>query len=126
MELKRPTRYPLHGKVQLVLPERRVVTGRTVDISVGGLCIMLEQPIAIGAAYPLRFEMNIAGQTHLVTALAQPVYGVFASQGGFRVGLAFKEKDAQRTALIESLAGKRPMVRTKEESGARSVPPGAP
>lgn len=79
--------------------------------------------MAIGATYPLCFEMTIKGQVHLITALRQSVFGVFLSHaGGFRVGLAFKQDDPQRTALIESLAGKRPIPSaTGEEETAASV-----
>ena len=61
MEIQRPTRYPLRGRVQLALPDQRVLAGNAVDISIGGLCVVLDRPIAVGALYPLRFEMNING-----------------------------------------------------------------
>lgn len=121
MEIQRPTRYPLRGRVQLSLPDKRVLAGHTVDISIGGLCIVLDAPLAVGGTYPLRFEMTVGGELHLITAVAQSVYGVFAS-GGFRVGLTFKQGDPQRSALIASLAGKRSKARAKESTPGIAPP----
>jgi hypothetical protein len=110
MDLHRPTRYPLHGRVQVALPNRTVVAGRTLDVAVGGICVLLDDQILAGTSCTLRFELRSKGATNLVTAVAKVVYGVFASQGGYRVGFQFAEADAERTALIHSLAGKKPMV----------------
>lgn len=110
MEVQRLTRYPMRGRAQVALPNKRVFSGHTLDISVGGVCILLDDQIPQGASYPIRFEITVNGKIDVITALAKAVYGVFASQGGFRVGFQFNEKDPQRTALIQRLAGKRPMV----------------
>lgn len=127
MPARDSARYPLRGRVQLALPDASVLSGHAVDISIGGLCAVLDEPIALGCTYLVRFEMDINGQIHVVTAQAQAVYGVFASQGGFRVGLAFKQDDRQRTALIALLAGKRAKVSTKEaEPGVAAAAPAAP
>jgi len=110
MEVQRAARYPLHGRVQVALSNKLVLSGHTIDISIGGVCILLEDQIPLNVVFPIRFEMVIKGKTHVITAQARSIYGVFASGGGFRVGLAFTENDPHRSELIKSLAGKKPMV----------------
>ena len=110
MEVQRATRYPLHGRAQVALPSQTIVAGHTVDISEGGVCLLLNDRISVPAPCTIRFEMCIKGQVHIITAQVKSVYGVFASQGGFRAGFEFKDSDQNRTALIKSLAGKKPMV----------------
>ena len=110
MEVQRATRYPLHGRVQVALPNQTILSGHALDISVGGICIILQNQIPVDAVFLIRFEMVVKGKIHVITAQAKSIYGVFASGGGFRVGLGFKEHDPHRTELIKSLAGKKPMV----------------
>jgi hypothetical protein len=112
MEIQRATRYPLHGRVQLALLNQTILSGHALDISVGGICIILQDQIPIGVVFVIRFEMAVKGKIHVITAQAKSIYGVFASGGGFRVGLGFKENDPHRTELINSLAGKKPMADT--------------
>jgi c-di-GMP-binding flagellar brake protein YcgR len=108
MEISRQTRYPLHGRAQVALPDHRVLAARTLDISEGGVCIITEETISVGATYPLRFEISVNGKVHVIMASGKAVYGVFASQGGFRVGFQFMESDPDRKQLIKSLGAKRP------------------
>jgi len=110
MEDQRATRYPMRGRVQVALPNQTILSGYTLDISVGGICIILQDQIPVGVHFPIRFEMAVKGKIHVVTAQTKSIYGVFASGGGFRVGLGFRENDPHRTELIKSLAGKKPMV----------------
>ena len=110
MELQREPRYPLRGRAQVALPNQIILAGRTVDISVGGVCLLIDDQIPPGVICTVRLEMLVKGKTHIITAQAKTIYGVFATGGGFRVGFAFREGDAQRTSLINSLSGKKPMV----------------
>jgi len=116
MEVQRAPHYPLHGRAQLALPNHSVLSGHTLDISVSELCILLDDQIPLGVVYSIRFELLLKGEIHVVTALARSTYGVFASSGGFRVGLAFKDEDPKRAELIKSLAGKKPMVNATKNS----------
>lgn len=109
MEIQRLIHHALHGRAQVALPNQSVLLGHTLDVSIGGICILLQDQIPLGIEYLVRFEMSIQGKVHVVTAQTKSIDGVFAN-GGFRVGFAFKESDAQRSALINSLAGKKPMV----------------
>lgn len=118
MEVPRVTRYPLRGRVQVAVSSQHIVSGYTRDISVGGVCVLLQDQIPVNVVYPIRFEMPIKGKIHVITAEAKSIYGVFASGGGFRVGLAFKGDDPHRTELIKSMAGKKPMVDSGTQPGS--------
>ena len=107
IETGREASHPLHGRVQVALPERSVVAGRTLSVSPHELCVVLDEQLLIGSRYMIRFELFARGRMHLVTALAKASYGVFASRGGFRVGFQFAEDDSERTALIYSLSGRK-------------------
>ena len=118
MEVQRPIRYPIRGRAQVALPNQVVLSGHTLDISVGGVCVLLDDQIPLNVLFPIRFEMSVNGKIEVITARARSIYGVFASHGGFRVGFQFNEDDPNRTALIKKLAGKKPMVsQNKNESG---------
>ena len=111
----------MHGRAQVALPNQRVLSGHALDISLGGLCILLEDQIPPGVVYPIRFEMVIQGKTNVVMALAKLVYCVFASHGGFRLWFAFTEEYPKRTTLIKSLAGKATVAgAASKETGAKA------
>lgn len=110
MEVQRPIRYPIRGRAQVALPNQTVFSGHTLDISLGGVCILLDDQIPLNVLFPIRFEMTVNGKVEVITTRARSVYGVFASHGGFRVGFQFNDDDPNRTALIKKLAGKKPMV----------------
>jgi hypothetical protein len=105
--MDRSTRYLMHGRVQVALSSLRVLTGRGIDVGIGGISVLLDDQIPTGAPCTLRFELQSQGKTSIVAAACKVVYGVFASQGGFRVGFEFTANDPQRTALIEALSGRK-------------------
>ena len=106
MDDRKTSRYPSHGRAQVALPDGRIVGGHTLDLSPGGVAILLTDAIPSGVTYLLRFEVPINGTTHVVTAKARLVYGVFAGNKGFRAGFSFAEADAQRASIISRLASK--------------------
>ena len=109
MEIRRPTRHPINGRAQVSLPDHTVAAGHTIDVSLGGVSILLNNQIPLGAPCMLRFEMNVKGKIVVITAQTKTVYCVLASHGGFRAGFQFSEEDAERSALIKSLAGRKPV-----------------
>lgn len=122
MEIPRAVRHPIHGRAQVALPDNQVLKGRTVDIAEGGICLLLDDQIPSGVTYLLRFELFAKGKPNVLIAKAKLVYGVFASQGGFRAGFQFAEEDTQRLALIKSLGAKKPMVAA---AAGQAAPPTA-
>jgi hypothetical protein len=109
MELQRQPHHPLHGRAQVMLPDQSVIAGHSQEISLGGVCLLLDDPIPDGTLCTLRFEMLVNGKDNIVLASSKSVYGVFTSHGGFRVWFSFSDQDAQRSALIKALVGNKPM-----------------
>ena len=110
MEIQRQPHHHLHGRAQVMLPDQRVIAGHSQEISLGGVCLLLDDPIPDGSLCTLRFEMLVNGKLSIIIAPSKSVYGVFASHGGFRSWFSFSEQDTQRTALIKALLGNKPMV----------------
>ena len=106
MDERKTSRYPSHGRAQVALPDGRIVGGHTLDLSPGGVAILLTDAVPAGFTYLLRFEVPINGSTHVVVAKSRLVYGVFAGSKGFRAGFAFAEADTQRSTIINRLASK--------------------
>jgi hypothetical protein len=123
MDIPRKTRYPLHGRAKLALPDHRVLEGKTQDIGEGGVCFLLDEQISIETSYPICFELFVSGKNHIITASAKAVYGVFSSHGGFRVGLQFSNSDSDRTRLIKSLGGSAPKAHAPEHKVEEQVAP---
>ena len=121
MDVQRPTRYPIRGRAQVALPNKVILAGHTLDISIGGVCIVLDDQGPMNVSYPIRFEIPVNGKIEVITTTARSVYGVFASQGGFRMGFQFNDADPKRSAIIKSLAGKKPMVSPGKSESAPSA-----
>lgn len=96
-------RKPLRARAQVAAPGAAVQNGMTVDLSASGVSIMLAEQVANGALCTLRFEMPVAGKTHVVQATAIVVYCVCVGQKGFRIGFHFNLVDHARTQLINSM-----------------------
>lgn len=79
------------------------VSVRTIDISTMGLSLMSPQTLSAGQVCELRFELAVKGKLHDIRAGARVVYNTCQGVEGFRLGLAFTEPDAARTALINCL-----------------------
>jgi hypothetical protein len=96
-------RKPLRARAQVAPPGSSVQSGMTVDVSASGVSLMLDEQIASGAVCSIRFEMPVAGKTHVVQATAIAVYSVCVGQKGFRVGFHFNKADPARMQLINTL-----------------------
>ena len=106
MDERKASRYPSHGRAQVALPDGRIIGGHTLDLSPGGVAVLLTDAIPSGFTYLVRFEVPINGTIHVIVTKSRLVYGVFAGDKGFRAGFAFAEADAQRAAIISRLASK--------------------
>lgn len=108
MEIPRKTRYPVHGRIQVALADRRVLLGRTHDIGEDGICVLLDEQLPAGSTFPLCFELFVNGRNNVVTATGRLIYCVFASHGGLRLGFQFVNDDANRTRMIRALSATKP------------------
>lgn len=76
--------------------------GRTVDISISGICIMLDTPLATGESCVIAFEAPVKGAIRKVMVSAKAVYSI-CSGDGFRIGLQFVQLDAASTSIINDI-----------------------
>jgi c-di-GMP-binding flagellar brake protein YcgR len=81
---------------------RPPLIGRTVDISISGICLMLETPLAAGESCVIAFEAPVNGTMRKVMVSAKAVYSIFSGEG-FRIGLQFVQLDAANTSIINQI-----------------------
>ncbi|MGZ3237909.1 MAG: PilZ domain-containing protein [Burkholderiaceae bacterium] len=77
----------------------------TVDISLGGISLMLDKPINSGQYGVVKFDALINGISYSFSAIVKAVYGVCSSAGLYRTGFQFFDLSAANAAIINGLAG---------------------
>lgn len=91
----------MNGRARVVLPSGEAVTGKMVDLSLTGACVMLDDMLPSRVACVLEFDIFHGGRRHVFNTPAVSVYGVLASGGGFKVGFQF---GASSRAASKSIA----------------------
>lgn len=81
---------------------RPPMIGRTVDISISGICLMLEAPLTAGQSCVIAFEAPVNGTMRKVMVSAKAVYSICGNEG-FRIGLQFVQLDAANTSIINQI-----------------------
>ncbi len=79
------------------------VRGRTVDISLGGLCLIVSEQLPVGRTCYVGFEAPLNGKAVRITATAKIVYSILSGTDGFRTGVQFTELDAANNKLLAEL-----------------------
>jgi hypothetical protein len=83
---------------------RPPMMGRTIDISISGICLMLESPLVAGESCVIAFEAPVNGTMRRIMVSAKTVYSIYSSDG-FRIGLQFVQLDAANTSIINQIVG---------------------
>ncbi len=98
-------RKKINGRARVYLADERggFVTGKMVDISVSGVCIMMDAPFPVKRTCNLECEVFYQGQRQLFSTQAVSVYGVLAGTAGFRVGFQFGARSPDAVRVIELL-----------------------
>lgn len=76
---------------------------RTLDISLGGVSLMLGEQLRPGQECTVGFEAPVSGKTVRVMGLAKVVYSILSGNDGFRVGLQFVKLDAANSKSVAEL-----------------------
>lgn len=102
MEAERRTdhRRPLRTPVTIVAPGKGAREGKTLDLSLSGLSVVVREPLAAHDQCALRFFLSVAGKRCPVEARATVVYCVCSGVDGFRLGLRFGAVSNEAAALI--------------------------
>lgn len=102
--VERPQRkYPryAHEAVITLLPPGREVSGRTHNVSRGGLCANLSEEIAIGSRIEIDLQL-VFEQEHRSEALRLPARIVWCTpiDDGYQVGAQFLPLDSETTEYL--------------------------
>ena len=104
MTTKSETRtYPrkiLRGQARVALSGMPAMRAKTVDVSLGGICLFVPEQLRPGQICNVGFEAPADGKVVRVFALAKVVYSILAGTDGFRTGLQFTELDAANNKLL--------------------------
>lgn len=97
------TRKPVRGQSLLIHPNGERYRGRIKDLSLGGVCVLLPEQVAVGLDCKVALETVHNGQVVHLVASAKVVYCILSGTDGFRTGLQFAEIDAANNKLLAEL-----------------------
>jgi hypothetical protein len=93
----------LRCPARLMMGDTVAIKGRTIDISMSGVSIMLDEPVTVGRPCTLVFDPSVNGKLVKISILAKAVYCTCVGTSGFRVGMQFGPQDAAMAKLIRQL-----------------------
>jgi PilZ domain len=89
-------------KARVLLSQGRVVDGRTHDLSVGGLSLLLASPLVAKATVQVAIQLTRAGaQTEVVSGQAKVVFQVLRGDD-YQVGLEWAGLDTRSLGLLQT------------------------
>ncbi|HYD94344.1 MAG TPA: PilZ domain-containing protein [Noviherbaspirillum sp.] len=107
MSAKSETRsYPrkvLRSRARIALPGKPTIHAQTVDISLGGICVMVTEQLPVGQSCNVGFEAPLNGSMVRVFASAKVIYSILRGTDGFRTGLQFVQLDAANNKLLAEI-----------------------
>lgn len=74
---------------------------RTIDVSAGGLSIVLSKQLTVRRNCHVQFALELNGQTHVVAASCHVIYCFLTHERSFRAGLQFLSIALNGAELIE-------------------------
>jgi len=77
--------------------------GRTVDISLGGVCLLVPEQLPVGQTCHVGFEAPLNGKLVRVIATAKIAYSILSGTDGFRTGVQFLQLDAANNKTLAEL-----------------------
>ena len=76
---------------------------KTKDVSLGGVCVILPEPLPIGTKCMVAFEASLHGRMVQVKATAKVAYSVLSGVEGFRTGVQFIHLDETSDKMLTEL-----------------------
>jgi len=104
LERRLITRIPLRLPAKLLVSRERPFDVETVDVSVGGVCVLTSQPLPVGTGCAIAFEVQMPEGVRRINAWGAVVYD-FAGpdEHQHHVGIAFVDMDAYSRHLLQRL-----------------------
>ena len=100
--LRQAARKILRCRALIRTEDGEIAQGKTMDISLDGVCIVLERLIPDEQMCELRFEIVANGQLHLFQAKARLIYCI-CTNFSYRAGFRFFELDPKQIEVIKKL-----------------------
>ena len=102
-EARAAVRRKFSGRVRLTFDVGTPTDAKMIDMSVSGVCLLVEQ--MLHAKTPCALACNIfhEGKAYIFNVRAVAVYSVLASGKGFKVGFQFGPQDDATAAKIAAL-----------------------
>lgn len=92
-------------RAKLAVGDKASLDAQTVDISLGGLCLMVPEAVPFGEFGVVKFDVRIAGEEHAFSAVIRAVYGIPRPGDGYKIGFQFAQLTPASEALIQALVG---------------------
>lgn len=102
---RRDERVKVNGRAQVRMPGTGSASGRMVDISLGGACVLMDDPLRAKTSCMLEIDVFHNGRRHMFTCPAVCIYAVLAAGKGFKVGFQFGARDRAATSALAALLG---------------------
>jgi len=104
-EQRKFPRRPLKRAARIITRNSPPIQGMTLDVSAGGMCLVLERQLPAGAPCAVSFDIPVNAFKQSVSAVARVAWSICSSDG-FKTGLQFTEIDpASATAIARYVAG---------------------
>lgn len=87
----------------VALPDSPILRGRTIDVSLGGVSMMLTEQLRVGLQCNIALDPQINGKVRRIVAKAKVVYSVLSGSDGFRIGFQFIQLDAENNKTLAAL-----------------------
>jgi c-di-GMP-binding flagellar brake protein YcgR len=95
-------RKPLRCPALVALPGITPVKAKMIDVSLGGICVLLAGQLPVGQPCMVAFDPTINGKPRRITASVRVIYSILGNDG-FRTGLQFVELDAENNKSLAEL-----------------------
>ncbi len=87
----------------VVIPGAAPLRARTLDVSLGGLSLIMAEQLPIGQECTVGFEAPLNGNMVRIAANAKVIYSILSGADGFRIGLQFVRLDAANNKTLAEL-----------------------
>lgn len=102
-EARAAERRKVGGRASVVVPGSAIASGKMIDISLTGACILMEGALPSKKVCTLDFDIFHGGKRYEFSAQAVSVYAVLASGKGFKVGFQFGPRGPAAQSAIAAL-----------------------
>lgn len=102
-EIRAYPRKIMRCQARIALRGMAPMRARTVDVSLGGLCLLVEEQLPVGQLCDVGFEAPLNGRMVRVIGSAKVVYCILSGTEGFRLGLQYVELDPNNNKTLAEL-----------------------